>query len=295
MKPLQNKAYIFVLLSSFIYAFYLVVNRIFLAQDINPLHFACGSGIFSSLFSFIYLLSSKKIKEVKKIDKRSLYYILFLAFLVVFLYKIILFYGQSMVPVASTGFLLRIAPLSALFFGFVLMREKITKKYILIMLVMLFGVFLLATKGEFIFETGSLLILLGGVIIGFEHAFARTIMKGGIDPLVLTSLDTIIGSVFLLTFASLYSPLPLLPNWEVYALSGLLVFLSVYSRNIGLKSIKSGIVSSILLTSPLLTLLLGVALLKEEFTLIQLIGGFIILGGAYFLIKNEVLNKYTEK
>ncbi len=281
---MDKKSYFMVVLAAFFYAIYLIVNRVYLVDGLTPLNFACGSGISAAFFSLVFLIVSRKIEEVRRLDGRDLSYIVILGLAVGFFFRLILFFGQSLTTATNTGFLLRTAPLFALIFGYILMREFITKKHMLMMLIMLSGVYLLTTGGKFVFNLGNLLLISGGLIIGFDQAFSRKMMNKGITPDVLTALTMITGGTLLYLFVIIFSSFSLL-GWEIYLLSGLLIFLSVFARNLGLKHIKAGIASSILLLSPVFTAIMGIGLLHEKITLLQLLGGVIILLGGYFIIR----------
>lgn len=281
---MNKKYYLVVILAAFLYAMYLIVNRVYLIEGLSSLNFACGSSIFAAIFALVFLITSKRIQEVRRLNKRSLVYILTLGLIMGVFFRVILFFGQSLVAATNTGFLLRVAPLFALLFGYLFIRETITKKHILLMLVMIFGVYLLATGGKFVFEFGDLILVFAGLLIGFDHAFSRKIMKKGVSPDILTALEMIIGAIVLFLFIMIFSSFSFI-GWEIYLLSGLLLFFSVFIRNLGLKHIKASIVSSILLLSPIFTAVVGMSLLHEKLTLFQLLGGFIILIGGYFIIR----------
>jgi len=281
---MDKKFYFMIVLAAFFYAIYLIVNRSYLVDGLSPLNFACGSGISAAFFSLVFLIFSKKIEEVKRLDRKDLTRIFILGLSVGFFFRLILFFGQSLTTATNAGFLLRIAPLFALIFGYIFMREFITKKHVLMMLIMLFGVYLLTTEGKLTLNLGDILLISGGVIVGFDQAFSRKMMKKGIAPDVLTSLTMITGGTLLYLFVIIFSSFSLL-GWEIYLLSGLLIFLSVFARNLGLRHIKASIASSILLLNPVFTAIMGIGLLHEEITLLQLLGGIIILLGGYLIIR----------
>ncbi|MEA3254910.1 MAG: DMT family transporter [Candidatus Altiarchaeota archaeon] len=283
---MDKKSYLVVVLAAFFYAVYLIVNRTYLVEGLNPTDFACGSGIFAALFSLMFLITSNGIKELNGLDKRDRTCILILGIVVGFFFRLILFIGQSLTTATSAGFLLRTAPVFALGFGYVLMQESIGKKQILMMLMMLSGVYLLTTNGTVISDPGDLLLILGGSIIGFDQAFSRKLMKKGISPGVLTASTTIIGATALFLFVMFFSGFSFL-SWGIYLLSGFLIFISVFLRNLGLRQIKASIVSSVLLLNPLFTAVMGITLLCEKITLIQLSGGVIILVGGYLIIRKR--------
>lgn len=281
---MDKKYYFLIVLAAFIYAVYLIVNRIYLLEGLDPLSFAAGSALFSGLFSLLYLIASKRITEVKNLEGKMWLYIIVFSLIVASLSKIFFFFAQSMVTATNTGFLMRISPIFALIFGYIFLKESLTKKHVLTILFMIFGVYLLATGGKLNFGFGELLLIIIGIIIGFDHAFSRKIIKLGVSPGTLTSLRLIVAAISLSLFVLAVSSFSFI-GWEIYILSGLLIFLAIFLRNIGLKHVKASIGSSILLLSPVFSAIMGIGLLHEEVTYIQLLGGIIILGGAYLLAK----------
>ncbi|MEA3254526.1 MAG: DMT family transporter [Candidatus Altiarchaeota archaeon] len=281
---MDKKFYFMIVLAAFFYSMYLIINRVYLVDGLFPLNFACGSGLSAAFFSSVFLIFSKKIEEVKRLDRKDLTHILILGLVVGFFFRLILFFGQSLTTATNAGFLLRTAPLFALMFGYIFMREFITKKHMLMMLIMLSGVYLLTTGGKLIPNLGDLLLISGGVIIGFDQAFSRKMMRKGVAPDVLTSLTMITGGILLYLFVIIFSSFSFI-GWEIYLLSGLLIFLSVFARNLGLRHIKAGITSSILLLNPVFTAIMGIGLLHERITSLQLLGGVIILLGGYLIIR----------
>ncbi len=273
-----------IVLAAFIYATYLIVNRVYLLEGLEPLSFAAGSALFSGLFSLLYLIASKRVTEVKNLEGKMWLYIILLSLVVAALSKIFFFLAQSMVTATNTGFLMRISPIFALIFGYIFLKESLTKKHVLVIVFMIFGAYLLATGGKLSLGLGETLLLIVGIFIGIDHTFSRKIIKLGVSPGTLTSLRLIVAAISLSLFVLAVSSFSF-AGWQIYLLSGLLIFLSVFFRNIGLKHIKAGIGSSILLISPVFSAIMGIGLLHEEVTYIQLLGGVIILVGAYLLAR----------
>lgn len=284
---MKGKYYLIIVLAAFIYATYLVLNRFYLLGGLEPLSFAAGSALFSGIFSFLYLLASGRTGELKELDKKMWLYIILLSLIVASLSKIFFFLAQSMVTATNTGFLMRISPVFALLFGYIFLKEKLTKRHILVIMVMIFGAYLLASGGSITIGFGEALLLFVAVFIGLDHAFSRKLIKMGVSPGTLTSLRLIVAAIALSPLF-MFSSFSLI-GWTGYLLSGLLVFLSIFFRNIGLKHVKAGIGSSILLLSPVFSAIMGIGFLDEKVVYLQLAGGVIILAGAYLLsrIKSE--------
>jgi drug/metabolite transporter (DMT)-like permease len=279
-----TKYHLSVLSAALVYALYLVFNKVFLTKGISAINFAAGGAMFGGLFSAGYLIMTKKIKEIMKINKTNWIRIVFLGIIMGVVYKLVLFYGQSLVTATNTGFLLRTSPLFALVLGYLFMKESVRLKECLIMFLMIVGIFLLITAGQFKPQFGNWLLVFGGALIGFDHSFSRLIVKSGVKPDILVSLTIIVGGILLSSYW-LIAGKPDLHYWLTYLISGLLMFMAILLRDIGLKKVKASITSSILLFSPLFSAIIGIISLKERVELVQLFGGFIVLFGGYWLIR----------
>src|SRR3989339_462896 len=76
--------------------------------------------------------------------------------------------------------------------------------------------------------------------------------------------------------------------------SGFLLFLYVLTWYWGLKYINLSKASTILLLSPVISLILGILWLNEQVSTIQLIGSTIILIGAYLIISTKSEKRIKE-
>jgi drug/metabolite transporter (DMT)-like permease len=280
-----NKYYIYIIVAAFVYAFYNILNKMFLV-DISPLAFAWGTSVVSAGLSIIYLMFSKKTKQIKKMNKLDWTYVAILGVVVMSFGKLLYFHGLSLITATSTSFLLRVSPISAIIFSWFLIREKITKKQTLIMFYMIAGVFILTTQGQFTLELGSIFIVMAGIVIGVDHTLTRKIIKRGIHPNIMSSLVMILVAISLTVLVLIFEEFTLV-HWKIFLLCGSLIFIPKLIRNMALGHIKSPVVGTVLLVHPLFVAVLGALVLGESLTLIQASGAFVILSGAYFLIKQK--------
>jgi uncharacterized membrane protein len=147
---------------------------------------------------------------------------------------------------------------------------------------MIVGVFFLSTGGAWSFSVGDLIIISYAMTVGFDQFFSKKIIIKGTSAIVVTSIRFIVGAIGMFIVVVLMTPLSFI-GWQASLLSGLFIFLHVLTRNIALSHLKVGIVGSILLLIPVFTALMGVILLHEQITFIQMVGGGGILAGGYLL------------
>ncbi len=164
------------------------------------------------------------------------------------------------------------------------MKEVLQGKYRLIILGMITGLFLLSTQGTIDFQTGDLLLVGCGAVLGFLAAFSRKITTTGVSPLALTFFEMSLSTIGLLGIVAATSSFSF-AGWEAWVLSGGLIFLGTLTRNLALARMKAAIFSSLYLLSPVLSAIMGVVVLHEQVALVQWSGGALILAGGYLLFR----------
>ena len=280
----QYKYYFITLLASIIYALYIVVNKEFLHRDFNPIMFAFGSSLFGTILCFFILLFSSDLTHLSNVKNGIWKKVIIYGLIAGVVARTLLFFGQSYISATNAGFLLGGSrPIFSFIFGYVFMRETIYKSQALIILIMIFGVFLLTSNGQMSIHTGDILLILCGMILGSSHALSRQITRSGLHPLALTFFEMLVSTAGLLIIAFLTASISF-SGWSGWFLSGLFISLGVAMRNTALSHIKAPIFSSLVLTSPVFSAFIGITFFNEKLGHIQLLGGLIILLGGYILI-----------
>ncbi len=272
-----------VIISAILYSVFLFINRIFLKDRIEPLAFAWGCAVFGAVYALAYILATHSFGDLKKIPTKSWWNILFLSLFGTIFIRTLLVFGQSMTTATNTAFIQRTAPVFALLFSIFLLKEKIQAKKILYLSMMIIGVFLLSVVDKFSASLGNILIMGTAIGIGFDQAYSRKIIKNGVSPYLLTALIYLSGFVFQSLITLLFSKFPT-SGYGIFAISGFLLIASILFRNIGLDTLKAGVVSSLLLLVPVFTAILGFVFLGESFSFMQYIGAFLILGFGFLLM-----------
>lgn len=284
MKHTLLYGYIVSIVAAFIYAAYIVTNRLFLIQDFNPMMFAFGSGLVASLLSTGLLFNSHGKHHLKQVSRMQ-WKLISIYGAVSTLRRVLLFWGLALASAANAGFLLAGArPIFALLFGFALMKEVLHGRHILIILGMISGLFLLSTQGTLTFQAGDGLLAACGAVLGGLAALSRKITTTGVSPLALTFFEMTLSTLGLLGVVALTSSFSL-AGWEAWILSGGLIFFATLTRNLALARVEAAIFSSLYLLSPVFSAIMGVILLSEQVAPIQWCGGALILAGGYLLIR----------
>jgi len=195
---------------------------------------------------------------------------------------------------AITGsFLLQLQAPAALIFALFFLKEKIVWKQVAGIAFLLVGGLLVVLRDlrdplQMRGEQGDLFVLIAAVGIGFSYIPGKRLSGHG-DALQINLLRLLVGSCFLFPLLAFQSNVLLAPlSWS---LIGVLVLYIVANFGIGYILLQVGLgllqaweVSAILQTMPLFSTVFAVLLLHESLTLLQFIGGCIILVGGFLVI-----------
>lgn len=195
---------------------------------------------------------------------------------------------------AFTGsLLLQLQTPATLLFALVFLKEKIAWKQLAGIVFLLIGSLLvilrdpggsLSIRGD----RGDLLVLIAAVGIGFSYIPGKR-LSGHVDAFQINLLRLLIGSCLLLPLLAFQPGVLLVPlSWTMV---GVLALYIVANFGVGYILLQAGLgllqaweSSAILQTIPLFSTVFALLLLHESLTLLQIVGGCIILIGGFLVI-----------
>ncbi|HLD55426.1 MAG TPA: DMT family transporter [Candidatus Nanoarchaeia archaeon] len=289
---------ILILLTAIISGFSIIANKFFVVS-IDPLLFTALRAFFIGLIFFaISFYFSRKNKE--KFKKTSWSILLLIGIIGGGLAFWLFFSGLSMTLGGRAAFLHKTLPIYATILAFIFLKEKITKKQLIAMGIMLFGLVLMElTKISNEIKIGDFLVLSATILWAVENVISKKAMLNKESNWVVTFSRMFFGSLFLFGIIILTGKINLILSLTSQQLiyigvSGFLLFLYVLTWYWGLKYINLSKASIILLLSPVISLILGILWLNEQVSTIQLIGSTIILIGAYLIISTKSEKRIKE-
>src|SRR3989338_5296656 len=186
---------------------------------------------YSTLLSFLViggvLLLQNKTRVMKNYNSKDYFIMGSLGFLGAYLYYVLL-YGALALTTASEGFILAYTwPILVLILAFIVLKERVTIKKIISILISFMGIWVIVSKGNlsslnFSSLNGDLLALAGAFVFALFSVLGK---KSKYDQVIsvfiyfLTALFLLVPTIFL--FSSL--KLPSLEIWPWIVLNGLLV------------------------------------------------------------------------
>ncbi len=183
----------------------------------------------------------------------------------------------------------------SLLFGFLILREKISKKQILFSILLFFGLILAVTQGSFNlleFNAGVLILLLLACIWVFTHTISKPMLnRKEATAIQMVCMRNAIGGLILITTYLLFFPTenlnifsdPLNYFWFftmgiVYG-SGLFCW---YKTLIYLDISKASILVA---PTPIITAIFAIIFLRENFTIYHLIGTVIVMFSIVMIVR----------
>ena len=277
------KSYFYLTLCILLWASLPVVSKKILVE-INNIQMLFYSTVLSFIVMGGVLLFQKKTEIMKSYILKDYLIMGFLGFLGAYLYYIFL-YGALALTTAQEGFILAYTwPILVLVLAFIILKEKITFKKVISILISFFGIIVIVTHGKivslaFTSITGDILALLGAFvfalfsILGKKYNFDQTV-----SAFVYFCSALISVTLTILIFSSIKIPSANILPWLIY--NG--VFVNGITYVFWFKALEHGdteIISNVLYLTPFLSLIYIFLFLHEQILLSSLFGLIIIATG----------------
>jgi len=247
---------------------------------------------------FVSLLLVKP-KKFSKLQKRDIIPFFLLGFLGIVVYHLGLNYGEQYVSASASSVIIATIPIFVVILASIFLKEKITLKIVLGVILSILGVVIIYTVGrpnallEVKYISGALTILLAAVMAaGYTVAGKKMLQR--YSALSLTVYVCLLGSLGLIPFISstLFE--------EVAAMSlngwGVVIFLGLFPTVVGyvlwfvaLEIKNASEISVFLYFVPVLSTIISYILFREAITWLFIFGGTLVILGLY------VVNKQSSK
>jgi len=275
------------------------LNKIAL-EDVHPtviagmIYFIGGVFLFGIHFSplskkILALFESSEIEpKITTKDFRVLAFVIICGSVVA---PLLLLNGLNQTTAINTSLLLNAESLFSALIAFVFLNERGAKREYLGIAMLLIGVMFVTTNGEFQKLTlteniaGNLLIIGACLFWGIDNNLSKFLSKKR-DIILVTGLKCVIGGLALLImalFLGINFSIPLISIPYLFSLGAFSIAFSIMLFLFALRKIGSMRTGVIYSTSSLIGAVLAFLILREAFTLIQLIAGIVMLLGVYIL------------
>ncbi len=283
-----------VLCTAVISGFAIPINKIFVV-GIDPTVFTAIRALMIGAV-FFFIASFQSGFDYSRFKKVSWKYLLIIGIVGGGLAFLLYFTGLKLTTAGRAAFLHKTLPLWITIFAYVFLKEKVTRKQAVALGVMFAGtVMLLSAKinpAELWLDPslGDILALTATVLWGVENVVARYAMINKESNFVVSFARMFIGSLFLFSAVLLLGKIDVLFSLTFeqirnILISTLILFGYVLTWYWGIRYINVSKASTLLLISPVISLILGIIWFSEPAPILQLIGSALILIGAAFVVK----------
>jgi len=285
-------------LAAVISGFSIFANKVFIIS-LDPLVFTSVRAILIGLIFLILSFHRNrwKFRDFKKVPWKYLLAIGIVGGGVAFF---LFFSGLKITTSGRAAFLQKTLPLYVTALAFLFLKEKISRKQVAALLLMLIGTVVLFSSeippAELWLSPmfGDLLVVAATILWAVESVISRKAMIQGENNFVVSFARMTFGALILfgilLLSGNFYSLFSLSQTqWTYILISTAILFAYILTYYWSISCINVSKASSILLISPVITLILGIVFLNEPAPAIQLVGSLAILAGAYLIsnIKSE--------
>lgn len=205
--------------------------------------------------------------------------------------------GLKTTSATNTGWIISISPLVMAFLAFLILKEKITYKQIIGIIVATIGIILLVSRGNFtelnwLSSTGDWLVLASACTWAF-YSIATRFVSQRQNPLAVTigvlgpSALVILVYVGFTSDWSKFLQLPMEPVLAIIFLGVFAMGLAQWFWQAGMAKVGAARAGIFLYLEPLATTALAVPYLNEEFGVFAAIGGLMVLAGVYVAEKKN--------
>lgn len=285
-------SYLFVFIAYSIFGFSFMFTRGALDAGATP--FMLGAVRFTA--ALVILLAAILMGRIRiNLKGKDLKWLLTLGFIQPFVYFIFETYGIAMSPTSFVGTMLALIPMVSLVMSAVFLKEKASKLQVVFALISVFGVFLtgMGSQSTGSFSWAGFLLLIGAVLCAAIFNILSRKLSDDFSAVERTLVMFILGAVS-------FGVCAIIENWgdlgamlvpmqqgsfwvSILFLSGASsvgAFLMINYAMTYLDVAKASIFSNL---TTVISILAGVLLLSEPFSLWQAIGSVIIIASVYFV------------
>jgi len=274
------------------------LNKIFVV-DIDP---AVFTAVRAVIIGLVFLLISFQTHGMsRKLFRHDWKYFIFIAVVGGALAFLLFFTGLKFTTAGRAAFLHKTLPIYVALFAFFFLKEKIPRKQVYALAIMLVGTLVIFSAqinpAELWMnpQLGDMLVLGATVLWALENVAAKKVMSDGAKNSIVSFARMFFGGLVLFGAVALTNKFGVLfsltvQQWNNIFVSTVVLFGYVLFWFWSLRYINVSKASILLLIAPVVSLVAGVMWLGEPAPLMQLVGSAAILIGAYFVanIRSEM-------
>ena len=282
-------SHIALIIVNLIYALNYTIAKDVMPEYIQPSGFILLRVIGGSILFFLTYLFFVK----ERVKKKDFFRLMLCGLFGVAINQLFFFEGLNLTTPINAAIIMTISPVLVIITSAIIIKEKITvRKIIGIILGLIGACILILNSGDISFEndffTGNILVLINATSYAIYLVLVKTLMKR-YNPITVMFYVFIFGLIFVLPFGIdeiLKIDLTTF-NEEIYLKIGFVVicttFIAYMFNAFALKSLNPSVVSVYIYLQPLLASLIAIALNSDSLSMVKILSAIFIFS-AVFLV-----------
>ena len=246
--------------------------------------------LITTLIALLYITIRKKTATLK-LSKKQIPPILYIAIMGTLVADLLYLYALTQIPVINAVLIGHMQPMFIILISFFILKDDIPSRYdYLGITIMILSGLLVTTKTIerlltlTIGSYGDVIVLTATIVWSTSAITMRKYLRT-IDAGTLSFYRFLLASIALLSVLIIFQNNFTFSYYQIYV--GITVGIGTILYYEGLKRIKAAQVSALELATPFFAAILGIIILNELVTTLQILGILLLIFGIYFLSKKE--------
>ena len=252
---------------------------------------------FSIASIILFIIIKKKQKNTFKLTKKDIPVFMFTGIVGMFGYHVLFFSALKYTTAINSSIIGASNPIITAILSIIFLKDKITFKRLLGIILSFTGVFLTITNADFnalrnlSFNQGDTLMLIAVFMWASYSVFSKKVMPR-YSPLILTYYSFLFCTIILIPFVIYEKPWTFLsaaPMYSFAAVAYMAIFPSVIGylvQQMSIKQIGPSKTSIFINLVPVFSIVLSILILGEELMPIKLVTALLIILGVYICQRN---------
>lgn len=293
--------YVSAIVSAMLFGVSSTLNKVAL-ENVNPtviaglIYFIAGVFLFGVHFTPLskkMLTALGSAETETKITNKDFSTLSFVVLCGSIIAPLLLLNGLSQTTAINSSLLLNVESLFTAAIAYEFLNERCTKKEYVGIFLLLIGAIFVTTNGLFLGLTltenllGNLLIIAACFFWGIDNNLSKSLSRKG-DIIIVTGLKCFIGGIALLGISLLLGfsfAIPIVSVPYILFVGSFSIAFSILFFLFGLRKIGSLRTSVIFSLSSLFGAVLAFVVLRETFTIVQIVAGLVMILGIYVLYR----------
>lgn len=283
----KNLALIWMIILIILTAGMILLMKYAFDLGIEPLNFSYQILLASTIYLLVYALI-KEPKALLSVDKKSMLFIILIGIIGgAFAYGLS-FLGLQQSTAINYSFLSQTTVFFTPILAFFFLKEHLKPHKTALIFLLPFGAYLVSTNGKLIIpKTGDVYILLGAIAVSASVVLTKIALRK-VPTLTFSMYRALFGGLSLLLFLVLIGKANFEFNWYWIAVVGFVIAAGIYAMNKALEYGSASYMQMMYMSVPVVTAIFAYFILDETMTLVQIIGGVIIIGSGILVHRLKI-------